>query len=604
VVSTDTGELVLLVDALRSVVEWTSSGFVEIVGGRGSGKTTALWCLRNECRDSTGFTFLDEPVSSDIRSQPGDKLVVFTRMPGSGIRADYRFCLAEWTDDELIEYLLLAHPQQCKSVMSRVRADTFMPTLGGRPETVRLVLDDMAQDPEASPREALLRIINLRLPDDDTKNAAEIYVMAELMGNVDVAAKKRQRLAHLDADPVRLLRHRSVQLLLATERIRRMLTSDGDLILPRSPLPGDLLAEIGKSLANSEPTHQRLRHALASPHIRFHAAAASILHALGQRWTPPGDRSEDLPYAILPGVDWSNADLRNAALDCAVLRQANLSHARLDKASLIGGHFNQACLRHASLQGTRASGADFSECDLEAVHAHDCSFEQANLTSARLDQAMLMNSVFRGANLTRASFRSTNLFHADLTGATIAETDFSRANLRGAILSHLPLRVAILDGACFADCMLKAADLEAIILPDANFGGANLSRAHLSGSVMHRAKFHGAILIHAGLADIDWEDADLRHADLTGCDFFLGSTRSGIVDSPYPSHGTRTGFYTDDYESQYFQGPEEIRKANLRGADLRGAKIAATDFYLVDLRGARYDSDQEDHLRKCRAILS
>jgi len=49
--------------------------------------------------------------------------------------------------------------------------------------------------------------------------------------------------------------------------------------------------------------------------------------------------------------------------------------------------------------------------------------------------------------------------------------------------------------------------------------------------------------------------------------------------------------------------PEEIRKANLCGADIRGAKIDNVDFYLVDLRDARFDADQEKHFRRCGAIL-
>ena len=56
--------------------------------------------------------------------------------------------------------------------------------------------------------------------------------------------------------------------------------------------------------------------------------------------------------------------------------------------------------------------------------------------------------------------------------------------------------------------------------------------------------------------------------------------------SPLASEGSRTGFYTDEYDQQWYKAPEEIRKANLRGADLRGAKIEGFDFYLVDLRDA------------------
>ena len=47
----------------------------------------------------------------------------------------------------------------------------------------------------------------------------------------------------------------------------------------------------------------------------------------------------------------------------------------------------------------------------------------------------------------------------------------------------------------------------------------------------------------------------------------------------------------------------DIQRTDLSGADLRGANIEGVDFYLVDLRGAKYDADQAQQLRKCGAIL-
>ena len=131
-----------------------------------------------------------------------------------------------------------------------------------------------------------------------------------------------------------------------------------------------------------------------------------------------------------------------------------------------------------------------------------------------------------------------------------------------------------------------------------------LTGALLSASRMPRANLRKADLRRAGLADIDLEGADLREADLRQCTFHLGSSRSGLVDSPIASEGTRTGFYTDDFAAQHFQSPEEIRKANLRRADLRGAQIEGTDFYLVDLRGALFDDAQAEHFCRCKAILA
>ena len=63
-----------------------------------------------------------------------------------------------------------------------------------------------------------------------------------------------------------------------------------------------------------------------------------------------------------------------------------------------------------------------------------------------------------------------------------------------------------------------------------------------------------------------------------------------------------TGFYTDDYEDRCFKRPEEIRKAGLRGADLRGAITGSLDGYLVDLRDAILD--QRQRLQAQSAALS
>jgi uncharacterized protein YjbI with pentapeptide repeats len=95
----------------------------------------------------------------------------------------------------------------------------------------------------------------------------------------------------------------------------------------------------------------------------------------------------------------------------------------------------------------------------------------------------------------------------------------------------------------------------------------------------------------------------LRDADFTYASFHMGSTRCGLVGSDIPCEGSKTGFYIDDYDEHDHLPPEQIRKANLCGADLRGAKVFDTDFYLVDLRGAKYTAEQEEHFARCRAIL-
>ena len=190
-----------------------------------------------------------------------------------------------------------------------------------------------------------------------------------------------------------------------------------------------------------------------------------------------------------------------------------------------------------------------------------------------------------------------------MANASIDGADFSAADLRYANLSGLPLRTARFDGAVFARAYLLGCDMEGMGLPGADFTESRLRGALLTGSRMRGACFTRADLQGAGLAEVDWEEANLYGADLRNCTFHLGTSRSGLVGSPIASEGSRTGFYGDEFDQQTYRRPEEIRKANLCRADLRNARLDGTDFYLVDLRGARYTPEQFEHLRRCGAIL-
>ena len=160
-----------------------------------------------------------------------------------------------------------------------------------------------------------------------------------------------------------------------------------------------------------------------------------------------------------------------------------------------------------------------------------------------------------------------------------------------------------MNGACLERAILRAAQLEDILVVHARLKGANLSSAHLTGSALPAADLRGADLRGAELAEINWEEADLRGANLADASFHMGSSRSGLVDSPYACEGSKTGFYTDDFEDLSFKRPEEIRKANLVNADLRDVRAERVDFYLVDLRGAKMDADLREQARESGAIL-
>jgi uncharacterized protein YjbI with pentapeptide repeats len=232
------------------------------------------------------------------------------------------------------------------------------------------------------------------------------------------------------------------------------------------------------------------------------------------------------------------------------------------------GNLSGARLPGARWEGARLGGLDLNRADLSG----------AILSGANIEGVIFWATVLAGATFERASLEGCDLLQADLAG-----TEFSRARLRGCRLDGLRLESRCFEGASFPSCSFADADLTGFRAPGADFQEASFVRA--------------------GLADVEWRGADLRGADFREATFHAGSTRGGLVGSPIASEGTRTGFYTDDRGDLWCRDPGEVRRADLREADLRAAKVLDTDLYLVDLRGARLDPEQVDHARRCGAIL-
>ncbi len=475
-----------------------------------------------------------------------------------------------WADDDFIEYLLARHHQRCTSVMARVLASDGRDELCGSPELWIPVLDCMAaNDSATNVRKALRHFINHCTPESSS----------------------------------RVLRHPCVKLIVRAGKIVAQLA----LRPAREALDfsGEkkLVAEVAESIEAGSQAWLHLA-ALAQERGKPHpAAATSILVRIDPGWRCPQWNAPCLDSASLGGVQWADIDLQKADLGHADLSNANLRGAILDGANLVKSDLRRTVLSAASLRRASCMGANFQQATLveivgDSANLAEADFSYANLTgsslgSANFDDAILENANFDSAVLSRASLlrtrlRAANFEHADLSFAHLNGVDLTEANFRGA---------------CFSNAHMAACNLEYLKLPEADFSHANLRGAYLTGTLCTNARFVRADLRNAGLAEIEWENADLRGADLRGATFHMGSSRSGKVDSAIASEGTRTGFYTDDYEDQYFRPPEEIRKANLCGANLCDANILDVDFYMVDLRGAIYTSDQCDHFRRCKAIL-
>jgi uncharacterized protein YjbI with pentapeptide repeats len=604
IISPICGEALPLDDEIRRLLDAGTSGAFTVAGAPGAGKTTALEHLAAVLGPMDGVLLLDQPGLVAAYVAQVARVVIHTSATVRGDVPVVLLRLAPWGRDEVIEYLLAVHRDRCAAVMARLHPDDDA-LCDGLPDLWCPILDQLARDdaiPDA--RAALERYVADLLVDTDLMQRTRSACLSALVTFGGEGPGPLERLVQhgFSAGLSRVLRHRSVQELLAAGKIVDDLGGEGPCEHLALRLPRGLVQAVGNAIARKRGCIQRLRDLLLGPPWR-HAMAASILHAAGVRWVPPTGSTPALGGAYLPGIEWPCVLLAHGRIAAADLTGAYLAAADLRGVTAHRTLLAQARLHGALLGGIQAAEADFASADLCMVQAEDAHFDLADLRCAILDDAVLAGSSLCGANLRGAQLHRADLERVNFTQAEIDGADFTEADLEAAQLSGLRLRDATWTGATFGAAQLAGCDLEGLVLPGACFEDANLEGALLTGCSMPGANFDHACLKNAGLADVDWEGASLREADLRGASFHMGSTRSGLVGSPIACEGSRTGFYTDDYEEQSYKAPEEIRKANLCGADLRGALIDDVDFYLVDLRGACYDPEHADHFRRCGAIL-
>jgi uncharacterized protein YjbI with pentapeptide repeats len=597
----ETGDAIALEEAIESLIGGRSAGIVEIVGDAGAGKTTALEHLAACNQFSSGVTFLDEPELADVKRAAAESLVIFTTSVHRNSLQAPSIQLAPWGDDDLIEYLFAKHADRCQAVFELVQNDSFREHIGGEPELWRAILDEMAMDDRpAGIRQALSRAV-ARSIEPAASEAVGDFCLSKTLHDFHqtetLALGDRLRLWDLTAS---LLRFHPVWLLLAGQRIVELIELRRYDDLP-TEAPYELLRESALRIAENQDLIDAIDRHTHENHTNQQAMLASLLHIAGAAWRPIPNAN--LAKGYFNGAQWRDVDAAGAILERAQLENADLSGADLTSVDLGNSRLRGTNLNGSKLLRARFGGADLRRADLSNADAERSDFRSATLAEAKLDRGNFFWSVFDHANLKDATMVGADLSMAIISAAQVEGLDLTDARLQLARLNRLVLRNTIAVGASFAGAKLSECDLEQMELPSADFANARLNSCWLTASVMPNANFHGASLFGAGLADIEWENADLREADLRECQFHMGSSRSGLVGSPYPGHGSRTGFYTDAFEDRYHKPPEQIRKANLCGADLRGANIEGADFYLVDLRGATLDDDQVDWLRRCSAIL-
>ncbi|MEM6470028.1 MAG: pentapeptide repeat-containing protein [Planctomycetota bacterium] len=609
IVSPGSGETILFEDFVETFQAKTSRGMICLSGQPGTGKTSALSHLAATLDDSKTLVVLDDTPGDIAAEHAKNALVVFScsdRLP-SGVTIQ----LAKWTNDDAIEYLLARHHDETETIFARLSGAADQYLLCGNAELYSTVVDAMSLDESiVTIRDGLFAAVQKVLPTSVTFKDVCAFCSRLLRTNdfnikraITEFAKEFCDESKIDAalSLERLLRHRSVQTICAAEHVASELASGVETCL-LIPINHSSIVEIARRISGND-TAVNCLNSLANRLSQSAPLAASIMHFLEDNWLPTS-ASVSLSNAQLSGAYWKGAQFEDSLFSGTDLSESDLASVTIknSKASYI--NFENADLESATLSESDFSGASFRGANLVKIQANRLKLANADLRSARMSNAKFTNSSFVQSDLRNACFYAADLSGSVFDSSKVDGADFRNAVFAGAKLNALRLRDSLLDGCDFFQANLQSCDFECVNLRNASFQEANFRNAYLTGSVFRNGNLHSANLRMTGLGEIDWEGADLRDADFRGCSFHMGSTRSGLVDSPYPSEGTRTGFYTEDYDDQNFKPPEEIRKASLKGADLRGANVDKVDFYLVDLREAIYDARQREQFQRTGAILN
>jgi uncharacterized protein YjbI with pentapeptide repeats len=604
------GAALSLETLIRNLIDQRRFGQILLLGRGGGGKSTAVNHLRAVLPPDAPVVLYDEPPQPPMPRANVLAIVAHREEPPAYGAWLMKLELAPWEQDDCIEYCAARRRDQCSAVLARLKNDQSKTLLRGSPQLWRIALDRLGADETVPDTVAALREhIAAVFPPQLLRDKVAPLCLAAVADADEHPVRLSELPRELLPYALKLLRHRAVRVIVAADLIATKIGSGApvDDVLC-DVLPEELLHETASALRFNAPAVARLDRMLSGRPRDSDAMAASLLLAIDPAWRPRDGRGAKLSQARLAGAKWPNVDLRGAELKLADLREADLSCANLKRANACGAILTDAKLLEATLRWLRASAADFSGANFIRAVACSADFSDAELVDVDLRDADLSWAVLNGANLAHAKLVGTKLRQAKLLRTNFEDADLIGVDFQGASLDHVNLAAAAnVAGLSFPKASLLFCELEGLRLPEADFAGANLIGSYLTGTFMPLAKFNGANLRNTGLAEIEWEGADLRNADLRGCTFHMGSTRSGLVsvgitDLP-PCEGSRTGFYIDDFADRDFKPPEEIRKADLRSADLRGANIEGVDFYLVDLRGAMFTPAQAAYLEKCGAIL-
>lgn len=169
------------------------------------------------------------------------------------------------------------------------------------------------------------------------------------------------------------------------------------------------------------------------------------------------------------GVNFANADLREATFTDINFKGANFTNAKLDWAYLSGSDFENATFDNASVRWAQCRSANFLNAGLNGA-----DFSYSNLSLSSIRRSVLRKVNFSGtimsevileeSNCSKSVFKNAHLFKANLKGLNCVYVDFQKAYLVLTSLTRID----------FSKANFKGANLEGAILSRTDFSGANL----------------------------------------------------------------------------------------------------------------------------------
>jgi uncharacterized protein YjbI with pentapeptide repeats len=548
-----------------------------------------------------------------------------------------------WGVDEIIEYLLAKYPDHCQHVMSviqnevgdigQVNAELWTQVIDrliecGFSKSIQdLKMDLLRESLSLPPRDpfrvrSIEEIARVHLVDQEEKSHLASRLTRWTTALLDDHDLYNALLSNYLVSQLEFLAFKPKWTIMPTNRgTRKRLFSRlwlrfsfrtvtpfriirvGDPAqLLRVPIPLEVIRMASDRLNAIPEIRAMLLRKLEIPECT--ATVASLLFGMDADWKP-GQRPApwSLRQASFAGAKWRQCHFDHAKffridLSNADMNRGSFEDAAFEQVSAISSNWSNGNMIRSLIMGSQFSISKLERCQFKESDLHACDFTDAVLEHSNFRRSKLYRCVLK-----RTSCRFVNFAHTRFLETILDRCDFSFASLKFALLVGIDLRSCIFESTNLSMARMGGCNLEGQLITKSRFYRAMMVRCMMTGTRFRDLDMRRANFTESRLGEIEWTDCDLRECDFRGCTFHFGSTRCGMVGSPYPSHGTRTGFYSDDLERLYYESPESVRRGNMQGCDLRGANIEGVDFYLIDLRGAKLDPWQRRQMGATGAIL-